>query len=130
MLIIDLAVAHRLPAVYPFCFFATAGGLISYGFDGVDQFRQVATHVDRVLKGDKPADLPAQAPTKFELVMQITADDVIEWQCRFAAGGARFRPLATHRLWRASARRRPLKIPPRLFPKNSPKVMRCKSFVG
>jgi ABC-type uncharacterized transport system substrate-binding protein len=69
--IISLANHYRLPAVYPFRFFAEVGGLLSYGVDLVDNYRRVATYVDRILKGDKPADLPVQAPTKFELVINL-----------------------------------------------------------
>ena len=70
-LIIKLAAQHRLPAVYPLHIFATDGGLISYGPDVVDEFRKAAAYVDRILKGEKPADLPVQAPTKFELVINL-----------------------------------------------------------
>ena len=70
-LIIKLAAKHRVPAVYPLRIFATDGGLISYGPDVVDQFRQAASYVDRILKGEKPADLPVQAPTKFNLVINL-----------------------------------------------------------
>jgi putative ABC transport system substrate-binding protein len=70
-LIIKLAAQYRVPAVYPFRVWAAAGGLISYGPDSVDQFRRAATYVDRVLKGEKPADLPVQAPTKYQLVMNL-----------------------------------------------------------
>ena len=93
-LIIALAARHRLPAVYPFRYFATSGGLISYGIDVADVYRRAASYVDRILKGDKPSDLPVQTPTKFELVinlntakalgltvpisMQQLADEVIE----------------------------------------------------
>jgi putative ABC transport system substrate-binding protein len=70
-LIISLAVRHRIPAVYPLRFFANGGGLISYGADTVDQYRLAAGYVDRILKGDKPADLPVQAPTKYELVINL-----------------------------------------------------------
>ena len=70
-LIIKLAAQHRLPAVYPLHIFATDGGLISYGPDVVDGFRQAASYVDRILKGEKPADLPVQAPTKYELVINL-----------------------------------------------------------
>ena len=69
--IIKLAAQHRLPAVYPLHIFATDGGLISYGPDVVDDFRKAAVYVDRILKGEKPADLPVQAPTKFELVINL-----------------------------------------------------------
>jgi putative ABC transport system substrate-binding protein len=68
-LILALAARYRLPAIYPFAFFANEGGLISYGFDAVDQFRQGANYVDKILKGAKPADLPVQFPTKFEMVI-------------------------------------------------------------
>jgi putative ABC transport system substrate-binding protein len=70
-LIIALAAQHRLPAVYAFRANVTGGGLISYGVDHVDQFRRAATYVDRILKGEKPADLPVQAPTKYELVVNL-----------------------------------------------------------
>jgi putative tryptophan/tyrosine transport system substrate-binding protein len=93
-LIIMLAARHKLPAVYFESHFATSGGLISYGPDVRDQFRRAATYVDRILKGEKPADLPVQAATKYELVINLktakaldltvppsllaTADEVIE----------------------------------------------------
>ena len=70
-LIIALAARHKLPAVYPTRYFVTAGGLISYGPDLVDQYRRAAGYVDRILKGEKPADLPVQAPTKYELVINL-----------------------------------------------------------
>jgi putative tryptophan/tyrosine transport system substrate-binding protein len=69
--IIALAARHRLPAIYGWRFFAAAGGLISYGADLVDQYRLAAGYVDRILKGEKPADLPVQAPTKHELVINL-----------------------------------------------------------
>jgi putative ABC transport system substrate-binding protein len=93
-LIIALTTRYRIPAIYPFRFFATSGGLMSYGVNPLEQFPRAAVYVDRILKGEKPADLPVQAPTKFELVinlktakalgltvpqiMQMTADEVIE----------------------------------------------------
>jgi putative tryptophan/tyrosine transport system substrate-binding protein len=93
-LIVTLAARHKLPAVYFERAFAAAGGLISYGTDFVDQYRKAAGYVDRILRGEKPADLPVQAPTKYELVINIKtakalgldvpatvlarADDVIE----------------------------------------------------
>jgi putative ABC transport system substrate-binding protein len=70
-LIIMLAARHRLPAVYPFRFYVSNGGLISYGPDTTDQFRRAAGYVDRILKGEKPADLPVQAPTKYELAINL-----------------------------------------------------------
>jgi putative ABC transport system substrate-binding protein len=70
-LIITLAGRHRLPAVYPFRFFVVSGGLISYGPDLVDQWRRAAGYVDRILKGEKPADLPVQQSTKFALVINM-----------------------------------------------------------
>jgi putative ABC transport system substrate-binding protein len=70
-LIIKLAARHQLPAVYPFRFYATSGGLISYGADPVDQYRRAAGYVDRVLKGEQPANLPVQNPTKYDLVINL-----------------------------------------------------------
>ena len=93
-LIITLAGRHKLPAIYAYRFFAVDGGLASYGANFTDTFRQAAVYVDRILKGEKPADLPVQAPTKYELVVNVktakalgldvppsllsTADEVIE----------------------------------------------------
>jgi len=70
-LIIALAAKYRLPTVYPFRFFVTSGGLMSYGPDTFDLYRRAAGYVDRILKGEKPADLPVQAPTKYELVINL-----------------------------------------------------------
>jgi len=70
-LIITLADRHRLPAVYPQRPFIASGGLISYGTDSIDPFRRAAGYADRILKGEKPADLPVQAPTKYELVINL-----------------------------------------------------------
>ena len=92
--IVSLAAHYRLPAVYPFRWFAEIGGLLSYGIDSDEMFRRAASYVDRILKGEKPAELPVQAPTKFEMVINLktakalgigvppmllaTADEVIE----------------------------------------------------
>jgi putative tryptophan/tyrosine transport system substrate-binding protein len=70
-LITLLAARHRLPAVYGFRYFVTAGGLISYAPRTIDMYRRAAGYVDRILKGQKPADLPVQAPTKYELVVNL-----------------------------------------------------------
>ena len=93
-LIVALTARHRLPAIYPYRFFAAAGGLISYGPEPADQVRRAAGYVDRILKGEKPGDLPVQNPVKYELVLNLktasalgldmpptllaTADEVIE----------------------------------------------------
>ena len=70
-LIVALAARHRLPAVYAYRIHVASGGLISYGPDNIDQFRRAAGYVDRILKGEKPADLPVQAPTRYELVINL-----------------------------------------------------------
>jgi len=70
-LVIELAARHRLPAVYTASYFVVAGGLMSYGIDQVDTFRLAAAYVDRILRGDKPADLPVQAPTRFETAVNL-----------------------------------------------------------
>src|SRR5262245_26992931 len=69
--IASLAARYRLPAVYPFRLFAEAGGLLSHGVDRTDNFRRAATYVDRILKGEKPAELPVQAPAKYETVINL-----------------------------------------------------------
>jgi len=70
-LIVSLAARHQLPAVYPYRFFVTGGGLMSYGPDLINQYRRAASYVDRILKGEKPGDLPVQAATKFELAINL-----------------------------------------------------------
>ena len=70
-LIEKVAAEYRLPTIYPLRIFATSGGLISYGPDVVDQFARAAVYVDRILKGEKPADLPVQSPTKYSLVINL-----------------------------------------------------------
>jgi putative ABC transport system substrate-binding protein len=70
-MITRLAAQHQMPAVYAFRYYVTSGGLLSYGVDGLDLFRRAATYVDRILKGAKPAELPVQQPTKFELVINL-----------------------------------------------------------
>ena len=76
-LIIALAARYRLPAVYYDRYYVAAGGLISYGSNTVEQFRLAATYIDRILKGEKPADLPVQAPTQYETVINLkTAKDL------------------------------------------------------
>jgi putative ABC transport system substrate-binding protein len=70
-LIIALAARHRLPTAYSFRLFVEAGGLMSYGTDQIDMFGQTASYVDRILRGAKPADLPVQAPTRYETVLNL-----------------------------------------------------------
>jgi putative ABC transport system substrate-binding protein len=69
--IVAQAAQHRLPAVYPYRYFANVGGLTSYGPDEIEQYRQAAGYIDRILKGEKPADLPVQAPTRYEMVINL-----------------------------------------------------------
>jgi putative ABC transport system substrate-binding protein len=78
-LIIALAARHKLPAVYYRRYFVTGGGLMSYGYDLVDQFRRGAGYVDRILKGEKPSDLPVQAPTKYELIINLKTAKGLGW---------------------------------------------------
>jgi ABC-type uncharacterized transport system substrate-binding protein len=78
-LIIMLAARHWLPAVYPFRYFVTSGGLISYGPDLNDQFRRAAGYIDRILKGEKAADLPVQAPTKYELAINLKTAKALDF---------------------------------------------------
>jgi putative tryptophan/tyrosine transport system substrate-binding protein len=77
-LVIKLANQHKLPTVYPLRFFVTAGGLISYGPDAIEPHRRAAGYVDRILKGEKPADLPVQAPTKYELVINLKTAKLLD----------------------------------------------------
>jgi putative ABC transport system substrate-binding protein len=70
-LIITLADRYRLPAIYPFRYFTDSGGLISYGPTTIDPYVRAAGYVDRLLKGEKPADLPVQAPTKYEMIINL-----------------------------------------------------------
>jgi len=90
-LIVKLAAQHRLPAVYFERAFVAAGGLISYGPDLVDQFRRAAGYVDRILKGEKPADLPVQAPTKYELVINLKTAKALGLTVRRRCSRARSR---------------------------------------
>ena len=76
-LITTLAARHRLPAVYSYRYFATAGGLMSYGPDTTNPFQNAAGYVDRILKGEKPADLPVQAPVKYELLINLKTAKVL-----------------------------------------------------
>ncbi|HEV2750730.1 MAG TPA: ABC transporter substrate binding protein [Gemmatimonadales bacterium] len=76
-LVIALAARHRLPAVYAFRDFVTAGGLMYYGTDLIAQFRRAASYVDRILRGAKPSDLPVEAPTKYETVVNLKAAKAI-----------------------------------------------------
>jgi putative ABC transport system substrate-binding protein len=76
--IADLAAEHALPAVYPYRYFATSGGLLSYGIDTVDLYARAASYVDRILRGATPADLPVQQPTKFEVVINLKAAKAIK----------------------------------------------------
>ena len=71
-LVISLAARYRMPAVFPWRFFVTAGALMSYGIDNIDVLQKAASYVDRILRGAKPADLPVQAPTKFEAAINLT----------------------------------------------------------
>jgi ABC-type uncharacterized transport system substrate-binding protein len=76
-LIVTLAARHKMPAIYFERQFVTVGGLISYGPDLVDQYRRSAAYVDRILRGEKPADLPVQAPTKYELVINLKTANAV-----------------------------------------------------
>ena len=80
-LIIALAARHKLPAVYPYRYHVNSGGLICYGPDEIEQYGQAAGYVDRILKGEKPADLPVQAPTKYELVINLKTARALAPRC-------------------------------------------------
>ena len=71
--IADLAIKHRLPAIYPRADYVASGGLMSYGADQAEAYRRVASMVDKVLKGTKPADIPVEQPTKFEFIINLNA---------------------------------------------------------
>ena len=90
-LIVALAARHKLPTVYYSRYFVTGGGLISYGPDFVDQFRRAAGYVDRILKGEKPADLPVQVPTKYELAKRPMFD-IHRCNCVYAVTQSTIRP--------------------------------------
>jgi ABC-type uncharacterized transport system substrate-binding protein len=77
-LIIGLATRYRLPAIYPYRYFVTGGGLASYGVDNREEYRKAAAYVDRILKGERPGDLPVQLPTKYELVINLQAAKLID----------------------------------------------------
>jgi putative ABC transport system substrate-binding protein len=76
-LIVALAVRHKLPTIYPYRFFVEAGGLMSYGPSLIDNYRRTATYVDRILRSEKPADLPVQEPTKYTLAINLKAAKAI-----------------------------------------------------
>jgi putative ABC transport system substrate-binding protein len=76
--IIALAAKYRLPAIFAFRFFTLSGGLVSYGVDTSDLYRRAGSYVDRILKGERPADLPVQAPTKYELVINLKTAKVLD----------------------------------------------------
>jgi ABC-type uncharacterized transport system substrate-binding protein len=76
-LFIALAARYRLPAIYPYRYFVIRGGLLSYGINNLDLFQRAASYVDRILKGEKPGDLPVQGPTKYELVINLKTAKVL-----------------------------------------------------
>ena len=88
VLIIGLAAKLGLPAIYALPLFAESGGLIAYGPDVVDPYRRAAEYIDRILKGEKPADLPVQAPTKYELVINLKTAKALALRCRLRCSPA------------------------------------------
>jgi putative tryptophan/tyrosine transport system substrate-binding protein len=76
-MLVSIAMRHRLPAVYPFDYFVSGGGLLSYGPDSVNQYRQAATYVDRILKGESPSNLPVQAPTRYRLAINLKTAEAL-----------------------------------------------------
>jgi len=77
-LIAELAAERRIPAIYPYRDFVEVGGLLSYGVDRVDLYRRAASYIDRILRGDKPADLPVQNPVKYEMALNVQAAKALE----------------------------------------------------
>ena len=99
-LIITLAARHKLPAVYPERHFVAGGGLISYGPDRIDQYRLAAGYVDRILKGEKPSDLPVQAPTKYETVINLKTAKALGLDVPPSAARPRRRGDRVANIWR------------------------------
>ena len=111
--IVELAASHKLPAIYQSREFVAVGGLMSYGPDRNDLFRRAATYVDKILKGAKPADLPVEQPTKFELVVNLKTAQALGLTIppidpRRRRRGHRMRPARIMRCWAARLRGAPL----------------------